>query len=54
MFLGTFITWTDSQSDLLLGYISDLITDFLPLLTIIISVGIGLIVVGAIIKAIRG
>lgn len=53
-FLGTFLTWTDSTSDLMLTYTSALMSDLQPLLVIIIAVAVGIIVVGAIISAIRG
>jgi len=38
----------------LLANIQGTITDLSPLLTIVIAIGVGLIVVGAIISAIRG
>lgn len=52
--LGTFINWTDSESSAMLGYMSGLISDLTPLLTIIIGVAVGIIIVGAILRAIRG
>jgi len=51
---GVFIDWTDEMTTSLLGRIKDLITDLTPLLIPIIAIGVGLIVVGAIIRAIRG
>lgn len=54
MLVGTFITWTESDTTSMLGYVADLISDLQPLLIPIIAIGIGLIVVGAIISAIRG
>lgn len=52
--LGTFLTWEAGDTTEMLGYVSDLITDLTPLLIPIIAVGVGLIVVSAIISAIRG
>lgn len=54
MFLGTFITWSGSDTTAMLGYVSDIISDLQPLLIPIIAISIGLIVVSAIISAIRG
>lgn len=52
--LGTFLNWTDSTSDLMLTYTTGLMSDLTPLLVIIIGVAVGIIVVSAIISAIRG
>jgi len=52
--LGTFLTWEAGDTTEMLGYVSDLITDLTPLLVPIIAVGVGLIIVSAIISAIRG
>jgi hypothetical protein len=53
--LTTFIIpWDSGNTTDLLANITGVITDLTPLLTIIIGIGIGLIVVGAIISAIRG
>jgi hypothetical protein len=55
LFLPTFIiNWTGDMTDDLLANIQGTITDLSPLLTIVIAIGVGLIVVGAIISAIRG
>lgn len=54
VFLGTFLTWTGADTTAMIGYMSDLITDLTPLLIPIIAVGIGLIIVSAIMRAIRG
>jgi len=51
--LGTFFTITEGNITTMLGYISDLIEDFTPLLLPIIGVGVGLIIFWAIIKALR-
>jgi hypothetical protein len=48
------IPWDSGNTTDLLANITGVITDLTPLLTIIIGIGIGLIVVGAIISAIRG
>jgi hypothetical protein len=49
-----FISWTSDMTGNVLAATTGLITDLTPLLTIIIGIGIGLIVVVAIISAIRG
>jgi len=54
MIFGTFLTWTTEDTTAMLGYMSDLIGDLTPLLIPIIAVAVGLIIVGAIIHAIRG
>ena len=53
-FLATFIDWTPNMTNDMLDYMGDLIGDFTPLLVPSIAIGVGLIVVGAIIRAIRG
>jgi len=51
----TFILdWTPQMTTDLLANIQGTITDLSPLLVSVIAIGIGLIVVGAIISAIRG
>ena len=52
--LGTFLTITDEGVSTTIGYTRNLITDFMPILQIIVAVGIGLIVVVVLINAIRG
>jgi len=52
--LGTFLTWAPEDTTAMIGYMSDLFTDLTPLLVIIVGIGVGLIVVQAILKAIRG
>lgn len=52
--IGTFLTWTGEDSTAMIGHMSDLFTDLTPLLVIIIGIGVGLMVVQAILKAIRG
>lgn len=54
MFYGTFITWTDAETTILLNNIKNIFADLSPLLIPIIAIGIGLIVIGAIIRAVRG
>jgi len=53
-FLGTFFTWTPENTTTMIGYMGDLLDDLTPLLIPIIAVAVGLIIVGAIIRAIRG
>ncbi|MCJ7789657.1 MAG: hypothetical protein MUP69_05650 [Candidatus Atribacteria bacterium] len=48
------INWTSEMTTTLLADIQGIITDLSPLLVPIIAIGVGLIVVGAIISAIRG
>ena len=54
LFAGTFINWTPEMTNSTLGYVVSLFGDLSNLLVPVIGVGIGLIVIGAIIKAIRG
>lgn len=55
LFFSTFmINWTSEMTTTLLADIQGIITDLSPLLVPIIAIGVGLIVVGAIISAIRG
>lgn len=54
MFFGTFLTWTEGNTTAMIGHMSDLFTDLTPLLIPIIAISVGLIVIGAIIRAIRG
>ena len=52
--ISTFFTISTSSIDTMLGYTGDLITDMTPLLLPIIAIGLGVIIVMAIIRAIRG
>ena len=52
--LGTFFTITSENVSTTIGFARDLIVDLMPLLTIIIAVGIGLIIFSVIVKTIRG
>ncbi len=52
--LSTFLTITGEDITAMLGYTSDLISDLTPLLLPIIAIGLGVIIVMAIIRAIRG
>jgi len=54
VFLGTFFTWSSEDTTAMIGVMSDLFDDLTPLLIIILGIGMGLIVVGAILRAIRG
>jgi len=51
--LGTFFEFGTADMDLVLAYAGDLISDLTPLLIIIVAVSIGLIVIGAIINALK-
>lgn len=53
MIFSTFIPWTASTTDSMIGQTAALLSDIMPLLEIIVGVGIALIVVSAIISAIR-
>ena len=48
------INWTSEMTTTMLSNIQGIITDLSPLLVPIIAIGVGLIVVGSIISAIRG
>lgn len=52
--IGTFLTWSAEDTTAMIGHMSDLFTDLTPLLIIVFGIDMGLIVVGAIIRAIRG
>ena len=54
MLFGTFLNWGTNESNVMIGYMKDLFIDLTPLLVIIFGIGVGLIIVGAIIRAIRG
>jgi len=51
---GTFINWTPEMTNSMIGYMVDLFNDLSNLLVPVIAIGVGLIVIGAIIRAIRG
>lgn len=51
--LPVFLTWTQDDTDLLIGNISDLIGDLTPLLIPIIAIGLGLMIISVIISVIR-
>jgi len=53
MILGTFFQLGTGDMDIAIGYMGDLFSDLSPYLIVIIGVGIALIVVEAIISAIR-
>jgi len=50
---STFIDITSGQTDQMIDYAKDLITDISPLLIIILAVGLGAIIVSVIIHAIK-
>lgn len=54
MFLTSFFNFATSDANVMLGYSGDLLTDLTPILIPIIGVAVGLIIVIAIIRAIRG
>jgi len=54
LFLGTFLTISEENVSDMLGYIGDIVSDLMPLMLPIMAVGIGLIIVYAIIHAIKG
>lgn len=51
--LGTFFTITPEHINTMIGYISSFISDFTPLLLPIIAISLGLLVIWAIITAIK-
>jgi len=51
--IGTFFTINASDTDLMLSYVEDFMTDLTPLLTPIIAVGIGILIFWAITKVLR-
>jgi hypothetical protein len=52
--LFTFFEWSASNTEEMLGFMGNLITDLTPLLTPIIAVGLGLIIFAVIVGVIRG
>lgn len=50
----TFVNVTDSDVAQIIDYAKSLITDLMPILQVIIAVAIGIIIIVAIINAIRG
>lgn len=50
----TFMNFTDSDVATMTDYIKDFISNFTPILLPIIAIGVALIIIGVIIKAIRG
>jgi hypothetical protein len=52
--LAFIINWTSEMTNTMLADTTGVITDLSPLLVPIIAIGVGLIVVSAIISAIRG
>jgi len=52
--LTTFLTWSASNTEAMLGFMADLIGNLTPLLTPIIAVGLGLIIFAVIVGVIRG
>lgn len=54
LFTTTFMTFTSGDIATMTDYIKDFISDFTPLLLPIIAIGVGLIILSVIIRAIRG
>lgn len=50
----TFVNISDSDVSQIIDYAKSLITDFMPVLTLVVAVGLGLIIISVIIRAIRG
>jgi len=50
----TFVNWTSDMTTSLTANISAFITDISPLLIPVIAIGLGLIIISAIVSAIRG
>jgi hypothetical protein len=51
--LGTFITFTASDTAAIIGYAGDLVSDVSPLLLIIVGVAVGIFIFWAIVSAIK-
>jgi hypothetical protein len=45
--LGTFFTWTATDTEDFLGYFGDFMGDFAPLLVPVVSIFVGIMVIGA-------
>jgi len=54
MILGTFFTITTENVSTMLGYVQALITDLIPLILPVVAVGIGMLVIWILIKALTG
>lgn len=51
--LGTFFTITASNTEAMIGYAGDLISDITPLLLIIVGVSVGIYIFYALVNAIK-
>jgi len=51
--LGTFLTIDATDTDQMIDYTSDLMSDLSPILIIVVSVGVGIIIFWAIMKSIK-
>lgn len=51
MFIGTFLTIEEADITAIIGHMSDLFTDLMPLLLLIIGVSVAMLVIGFIIRA---
>mgnify|MGYP001270036895 CR=1 FL=1 len=54
MIFGTFFTISSENVSTTIGYVKDVIGDFMPLLVVIVAVGIGLIIFQVLVNVIRG
>jgi len=54
MIFGTFFTITGDNVSTMLGYVQGLITDMIPLILPVVAVGIGMLVIWVLIKALTG
>ncbi len=53
LILGTFFDFTETDVSSMIGYTKDVITDFTPILIPIIAVAVGVIILTAIIHALK-
>lgn len=51
--LGTFLTWGETETTSMLTHAKNMITDLSPLLLIILGVGLAVIIISAIVGAIK-
>lgn len=52
--LGTFFTISTEDITTMIGYIGDIFSDLSPVILLIVGVGLGLMAVSVIIRALRG
>jgi len=51
MIFGTFFTFSEGNITSIIGYMSDLFTDFSPVILLIVGVSVAMLVIGFIIRA---